>query len=89
MTNKYLEKIAKRADPRSLKAAPIHSKIGLGLGMTSLGLSLANFHNNTQKNEIAEQQKAVEERSLQALRKIHTAIEKLPAPVVVVDPVAK
>lgn len=53
---------------------PIHSKIGLGLGATSLGVSLVGLHNNMANRKAQESSSHIEEKSLQALNKIHRAV---------------
>lgn len=82
--NKYLEKIAETTGfIQGLREAPPHSKIGLIAGLTGLGLSVANTYGNHKKNDLAETQVKMEEKSLAALNKIHNSLEKLPG---VVDP---
>lgn len=50
-------------------------KIGLGLGVTSLGLGLINYRNNKANMASNEERARLEARSLAALNKIHKAIE--------------
>ncbi len=55
---------------------PAHNKIGLGLGVSSLGLGV---YNTTQNNARTSREKAkldIEAKSLTALNKIHKALEK-------------
>jgi hypothetical protein len=61
-----------------LKNAPAHSKIGLGLGITGLGLSIANYKNNRSKMNIDQQRVALDAKSLSALQKIHRALLRKP-----------
>lgn len=49
-------------------------KVGLGLGVTSLGLSLSNMHNAKKADQANEKRVALEQKSLMALNKIHTAL---------------
>ena len=57
-----------------LAEAPPHSKIGLGLGITSLGLGVSNWNLNREKSEAEIKRQALEAKSLTALNKIHQAI---------------
>ena len=57
-----------------LAKAPIHSKIGLGLGVTSLGLSINNYHVNKNKLDLDKQKNSIDKKSLSALQKIHAAL---------------
>ena len=59
-----------------LAEAPPHSKIGLGLGVTSLGLGVSNWKMNRDKTEAEAKRQALEAKSLTALNKIHEAITK-------------
>ena len=53
---------------------PIHNKIGLGLGVTSLGVSVAGYRNGAANREAQETHKELEAKSLSALQKIHKAL---------------
>lgn len=57
---------------------PIHNKIGLGLGVTSLGVSLASLNNNLANRQANEAHQTIEQKSLQALNKIHKALATEP-----------
>lgn len=67
-----------------IKAAPIHNKIGLGIGVTGLGLSIANYRNNAIKQDLDIQRASLDSQSLSALQKIHKALMKQPKPVVII-----
>ena len=88
MSNKYLAFLG------GAKGAPSStaSKIGLGLGTASLGLSGANFINNKEAKHmeaqrlnlerdrvrIQEEQKSIDQRSLRALGSINRALTVKP-----------
>jgi precorrin-2 methylase len=65
---------------KTVSSFPAHNKIGLGLGVTSLGLSVANYQNNMHQKALNESKATVETKSLQALQKIHTALVHMPTP---------
>lgn len=50
-------------------------KVGLGLGATSLGLSLVNMHQTRSDKKDNERRIALEQKSLTALNKIHSALQ--------------
>jgi hypothetical protein len=57
-----------------IKTAPIHNKIGLSLGGTSLGLGIANYKNNQARMQADLKKQDIEAKSLSALQKIHKAL---------------
>ena len=57
-----------------LKNAPAHSKIGLGVGLTSLGLGISNFVSNNKRTALDETRTNIDKKSLSALQKIHKAL---------------
>lgn len=83
MSNKYLEKAASKAPPASLTA-----KIGLGVSSAGLGIGVANYANNRQGHvlenqrirlekervRLQEEQKALDMKSLSALRSINNKL---------------
>ena len=88
MANKFLAFLG------GAKGAPSStaSKIGLGLGASSLGISIANFSNNKEAKKmeaqrlhlerdrvhIQEEQKNIDQRSLRALSSINRALAVKP-----------
>lgn len=81
MTNKILAHLKKGSllpQPHCIvaefKKFPTHNKIGLGLGVTSLGMSVASFRNNKANMELNESKADLDKKSLNALQKIHKAL---------------
>ena len=83
MSNPYLSRINAGGSPASLT-----SKISLGVSTAGLGLAASNFINNhksnkigaeqvaleRKRNDIEEQQRKLDEKSLRALGSIHKAL---------------
>lgn len=65
---------AKATAGETIKELPVQNKLGLGLGVTSLGVSLAGYHNSSANVRAQAEHRALEQKSLHALNKIHTAI---------------
>lgn len=57
-----------------IKNIPVHNKLGLGLGATSLGIGITNLRLNKSKNNTELEKYDVEKRSLAALERIHKAL---------------
>lgn len=89
MSNPYLKKVLEtpsvrkaltvgkrnaRVAGRTIKSFPAHNKLGLGLGVTSLGLGLVNMHNNAENARVNRSKADLEAKSLAALNKIHKAL---------------
>lgn len=51
-------------------------KVGTALGVTSLGLGVLNYKNNAHNAKANEQRTAIEQKSLTALNKIHTSLNR-------------
>lgn len=65
---------------RDIKNEPTMAKIGLGMGATSLALSMNNARANSERNFQEQQKLEMEQRSIQALNKIHKALVKPETP---------
>lgn len=63
---------------KTLAEFPAHNKVGLGLGVTSLGVSVAGYRANRARLDNAKEQLEAEKKSLEALQKIHEAISSKP-----------
>jgi hypothetical protein len=77
--NKYLEKIAsfRRLHEGMTKAwgeVPTPTKLSLGIGMSSLGVGTANLVASQRRANRQEQQKNLEQKSLNALKGIHQTL---------------
>lgn len=64
---------------KTLAEFPAHNKVGLGLGVTSLGVSVAGYRANRTRLDNTKEQLDAEKKSLQALEKIHRALLQKPA----------
>lgn len=71
-------KLALKNALNTFKEFPAQNKVGLGLGVTSLGVSLANFKRNNAAVELNEQRTELDQQSLSALQKIHKALVAKP-----------
>lgn len=60
----------------SWRDTPITTKVSLGIGATGLGVSVANYLTNRRRDHYQAQQTELNQRSLNALNRIHTAIKK-------------
>lgn len=67
----------------TIKGFPAHNKIGLGLGITSLGLGAMNFKANQSRVDLDQKRIELDHESLSALQKIHKALAKKPTIVVI------
>ncbi len=65
-----------RAKAKDIGSQPTHSRIGLVTGLTGLGISLANYRNNSVDRQANRQRLAMEQKSVSALNKIHSALTK-------------
>lgn len=59
---------------RTVSRFPAHNKVGLGLGVTSLGLGLVNMKNHNATAKANQDRVQLEQKSLAALNKIHRAL---------------
>ncbi len=65
-----------RAVAEDIKKEPTMAKIGLGMGATSLGLSLTNAAGNMRRNSQESKKLELEQKSISSLEKIHKALIK-------------
>ena len=91
MSNKYLTKLAQPI-PEVPPRASTTAKIGLAASLTGLGIGVANYYANLQTRKmeqqrldlekeranITEEQKALDQKSLNALRSIHKTLTAKP-----------
>jgi hypothetical protein len=75
--NRALEKAASlKGAIKTFKEFPAHNKVGLTLGVTSLGLGSVNFANNLHNTKVTKARQDLEAKSLAALNRIHAVLEK-------------
>lgn len=58
----------------TVKQFPAHNKLGLSMGAASLGLGLVNYKDNQERKRREQNKLDLEQKSLNALQKIHKAI---------------
>ena len=74
--SRHAEKIKGTAKKmgEELKAAPAHSKIGLGVSVTGLSMGISNYRTQRANMNNQNQHRQIEEKSLATLNKIHKAL---------------
>lgn len=76
MSNSFTSKMSQKTNSliKDIKGVEPHKKLGLGLSVASLALGIANYRNNLKNIAVNDEKQKLEQKSLNALQKIHKAL---------------